>query len=377
MEERFSLKDHLFNEESVGYLASLLADAEQGFPAEDFIARVVAPLPGLELKERITHIAEVLAEFLPPVYSDAAALIRRALPSPLDPTLSDGDFGDFIIAPLGEFVATCGLEPGDYETSISLLLDITQRFSMEGPIRAFIQSYPVETMSILGKWAHHPNYHVRRLVSEGTRPLLPWAPRIQIPPASTIPLLDVLHADSTRYVTRSVANHLNDLSKIDPGLVIETLGRWRLWGRQRDAELAWMTKHSMRTLVKKGHPGAMEFLGFSANPKVEVGPIEVTAPLPVMAGQALEFRFPITARHREPLIVDYLIEFANENRAPRSKVFKLKQVLLEAGNTVVLSKSHRFRAGASTFTLYPGTHRLTIQVNGNATASTEFQLVTE
>lgn len=372
---RFSLKDHLFNRESVTFLASLFHAAEPSFPMTEFINAVMVRLSDLELKERIVYIADVLGQYLPTEFEHAASMIRSALPPRLDPDLADNDFGDFIIAPLGEFVARNGLAPVDYDTSMALLHQITMRFSMEGPIRAFIDAYPEQTMNRLNIWAFDPNYHVRRLVSEGTRPLLPWAKRISLDPTKTIPLLDILHADPTRYVTRSVANHLNDLTKSEPGLVIATLEHWQKWGKQKRPELDWMTRHTLRTLVKKGDSDALAFLGYAPDPDISVGPIQIIEPLgTIRIGDILRFTLSITAHRDEQLLVDYLIEFANEGRPPRSKVFKLKSVNLVAGETVDLVKTHPLRGGASTFTLYPGRHQLILQINGRPFSSLEFEL---
>jgi 3-methyladenine DNA glycosylase AlkC len=369
--ERFSLKDHLFNRESVTRLANMLASADPEFPTAKFIEGVMDGLSPLELKQRVSFITEVLASYLPRDFDESVAIVVAALPAPLDPTLADGDFGDFTIASLGEFVSTRGLE--SFELSMAAIKEITKRFSMEGPLRPFIDSYPGETLAVLTEWATDENYHVRRLVSEGTRPLLPWAPRIGLEPSDTIPLLDLLHADPTRYVTRSVANHLNDIAKSRPELVIDTLGRWRGAAVQDEAELQWMTRHALRTLIKKGQPNAMQMLGYSPQPAVSVGPISL-GPGPVRIGGLLQFEVPITAHSDEKLMVDYVIDFVKKDGSTRPKVFKMKQLAIAGGETNVLGKSHRMPANATTFTLYPGTHRLSLQVNGSSLASTEFLL---
>ncbi len=374
-DERFSLKDHLFNRDTVSRLAGWFVAADAGFSADNFIEEVMAELPSLELKQRISLIADVLANYLPSDFSEAADRILPALPPPLDPNLSDDDFGEFIIAPLGEVVATRGIGPEHRQRSLILLGELTKRFSMEGAIRPFLDLYPEETMAHLTRWAEDQNYHVRRLVSEGTRPLLPWAPRIKLEPGQAIPLLDTLHSDPTRYVTRSVANHLNDISKTDPELVIKTLRRWRKSGQQDAKELAWITRHSLRTLVKEGDPATMEFLGFSPRPDVSVDPISLLHQVPLHIGDVLEFEFGVTARQDEKVIIDYLIDFAKEDGTTRSKVFKLKQTSVARGETKLIKKRHPLRADATTFTLFPGTHRLTIQINGNRFASTIFELV--
>ncbi len=46
------------------------------------------------------------------------------------------------------------------------------------------------TLARLDRWAEDDNYHVRRLVSEGTRPKLPWAKAVTLRHDQTLPLLE-------------------------------------------------------------------------------------------------------------------------------------------------------------------------------------------
>lgn len=369
-EDRFSLKDHLFNREKVSYLGDLLASGVDGFDRLAFEDEIMAEMLDLQLKERIALIARVMSNQLDQDFAVAAGQIRQSLPSPLDPTRNDDDFGDFIIAPFGKFVADHGLETP--EVALPLLRDLTMRFSMEGPIRQFINRNTELTMETLGSWAHDENYHVRRLVSEGTRPRLPWAPRIAIAIEEPVPFLDELHSDPTRYVTRSVANHLNDISKVEPGLTIGRLVAWHEQGRQDPSELAWMTEHALRTLIKKGDPAAMTRLGFRPEADVAVS-IDSLTPT-VIPGDSLEFEVSLKSSASERLLVDYAIEFVKKSGERSTRVFKLRKIMAPAGERVVVAKRHRLRANATTYTLYPGTHRLTIMVNGRSTATREFEV---
>lgn len=373
MNERFSLKDHLFNVEKVSYLGGLLGEAITGFDRARFEATVLERMPELELKQRIALIAEVLGEHLDADFARAAEQIRSALPPPLDPTLADDDFGDFIFAPFGKYVAERGID--HYDVSMDLLKDLTMRFSMEGSVRPFIDHRPNETMRIFELWARDDNYHVRRLVSESTRPTLPWAPRIGLDIRDPLPLLDILHADPTRYVTRSVANHLNDISKIEPAMVIESLDRWSRLGEQAPDELDWMTRHTLRTLLKRGDPDAMRVLGYSPEARVRVGEIALATPV-VCAGESLDFSVDVEAEADELLMVDYAIDFVKKNGERKPRVFKLKKLSLAMEQTTTLRKRHLLRSDATTYRLYPGQHRLSILVNGRESASTEFEVKT-
>ncbi|EAQ01834.1 hypothetical protein OB2597_00415 [Pseudooceanicola batsensis HTCC2597] len=360
----YSLKDQLFNAEKVGYLAGLFRAVDPGFDP-GFEGNCLRRFPDLELKQRIAWIAECLGPALPADFPAAAAMIEAALPPPLDPTRTDDDFGDFIFAPLGDYAVIHGLE--HHRTrALDLLEALTQRFSMEYAIRHFINRWPDETFDRFGAWAGHPNYHVRRLVSEGSRPKLPWGAGIATDPARPLPLLDRLHGDPARFVTRSVANHLNDLSKIDAAPVLATLIRWREEGRQDRRELDWMTRHALRDLVKKGHSGALTLLGYRVEGHIEA---ELALPGTARIGERLDFAVTLRCDEDLPVLVDYVMRCPRPGGKERVKVHRLKMARLGAGRPLTLTKSHRLPADASTYRLHPGPHRIAIQVNGRIRAT--------
>lgn len=369
----FSLKDELFNKQKVQFLAAQFQSADEKFDAAGFIRTVMRVLLKLELKARITHIATVLEQYLDPDFTVAAKQIVAALPPKLDPTHTDDDFGDFILAPLGEYVVRNGCTKKDLKQALKTLKEITQRFSMEDAIRYFINAFPEETLAELEVWSTDKNYHVRRLVSEGTRPRLPWSSRLSVSYQTMVPFLDTLYADPTRYVTRSVANHLNDIAKDDPVLVVETLTRWKRQGRQNPDEFKWLTTHALRTLIKQGDVAALAFLGFTATPPINVSSISCSSKT-VEVGDALHFSVTITAQKATNILVDYCINFKKQNGTSTPKVFKIKTLELAAGESIVLKKRHPFRKNATTFTFYSGVHTVAIQINGTQYAATTFEL---
>jgi 3-methyladenine DNA glycosylase AlkC len=156
--------------------------------------------------------------------------VEAAMPPPLDPTLTDDDFGQFIHAIPGVLAVRHGMSDAHLPRALDLLEAATQRFSMEFYIRPFLNAFPGPVMARLHRLDGARQLPRPRLVSEGTRPTLPWARRIEADPLSMLPLLDALHADPTRYVTRSVANHLNDIAKIAPDRVLATLPTGRRAG---------------------------------------------------------------------------------------------------------------------------------------------------
>jgi 3-methyladenine DNA glycosylase AlkC len=368
------LKDQLFNRDKVARLGGELASVYPQFRADEFIGEVTARLTALELKERIAWIATCLARHLPSDYRQAVGVILRSLPAPNDPALPDGDFGDFIYAPYAAYVAQLGCTAQDLAFSLAALRELTMRFSAEDAIRTFVNAFPDETLSTLLGWAGDEHYHVRRLCSEGTRPRLPWSRKLVVPAATAIPILDKLFCDPTRFVTRSVANHINDISKTDPDLAINTLARWRQSGRQNPSEMAFIVRHATRHLVKGGHPRAMELLGVTSQPRLDV--FNIKMPDQVTVDTALEFSFDIRAHDHIDVIVDYAIRFQGKaGKLTGRKVFKLKRMSLSKGEQVMLTKRHLLRSGMTTRHIYPGRHELEIQINGNSYAKRPFWII--
>lgn len=370
MTESFSLKDHLFNETKVAYLGGLFADAWDGFDREGFQADVMAELLPLELTQRQNLIARVLEQKLPQDLQRSYDIIQAALPAPCDPTLSDDDFGDFIFAPLGDFIVSRGLDAP--AASLPMLAEVTTRFSMEFAIRPFLNTWEEEVFAALDTWVTADHYHLRRLVSEGTRPRLPWGKKVQIDPLRPLPYLDQLHGDKTRFVTRSVANHLNDLAKPHPAEMMDRLERWVSTARQAPKELEWLTKHALRNLIKEGDARAMALLGYRADAPVS-GTI-TASPDPVKINTAVTLDVTLNCPETLPVMVDYVLHFHRPNGKAGRKVHKLKQAKITAGKPLNLKKAHKLKGNASTFTLHPGPHRVELQVNGRIIAETGFEL---
>jgi 3-methyladenine DNA glycosylase AlkC len=301
-----------------------------------------------------------------------ADALEAAMPAILSPDKSDDDFGRFIHAVPGILAVRHGLDQ-HRDRALDLLEAATQRFSMEFYIRPFLNRWPEETLERLRAWVEHDHYHVRRLVSEGTRPRLPWATNIALDPMVPLSLLDRLHADPTRYVTRSVANHMNDLSKLAPDRVVSVLSGWQSTAQQNPKELDWMTRHALRTAVKRGEPGALRLLGY--DPDVSLQVAASVGPDPVRIGDGFTLDIDILSDRDVSAMVDYRILFYRPNGRSGERVFKLKAVKVKAGRAVKLSKFHKLKSNASTFTLHPGQHGVAVQINGVDRAHVDFDLV--
>jgi 3-methyladenine DNA glycosylase AlkC len=296
------------------------------------------------------------------------------LSKPNNPDLSDNDFGDFIYAPYAEYVARNGCTKKYLHRSLNALYEITQRVSAEDAIRYFINAFPKETLKTLLKWSEDSHYHVRRLSSEGTRPKLPWSQKINISVSAPLPILDKLFSDTTRFVTRSVANHLNDLSKTNPELVINILSKWRKSGKQKSKEMDYIILHALRTLLKQGNQKAMKMLGFSHTPHVSL--LQFVVSKQVKMNTALEFSFTVQSEKDTDVLIDYILYFQNKvGKLNGKKVFKLAKMSLTKNIPIIISKKHVLREHMATRKLFRGRHEIEIQINGKSYDKKSFQLV--
>lgn len=373
MAEKFSLKDHLFHSAKISHLAQQIVAVYPKFDTENFHNEVVAAFPALELKARIEHIRTCLRKYLPQDYEKAVNIMLAALPAPLNEDLTDNDFGDFIYAPYNDFVAHYGCKQEYLLFSLSALKEMTKRFSAEDSIRYFLNAFPQETLSMLAKWSKDKNYHVRRLCSEGSRPKLPWAQKINIAVEDALPLLHNLYADKTRYVTRSVANHLNDIAKTKPDLVLQTLKTWKESEQQTPAEMDFIIKHALRTLIKNGNQEALALMGFGDSCNLSLSQLQFDEKVKI--GEALSFSFMINSLETKDLAIDYILHFqSKQGTLSNKKVHKLKAFLAVQQRDTEVRKRHIFRPNMTTRQLYAGTHKVEIQINGTILADFCFEL---
>ena len=227
-------------------------------------------------------------------------------------------------------------------------------------------------MAFIDECSVDSNYPVRRFASEGIRPLLPWAARVTLPLAQIIKVLDTLHADPTRYVTRSVANTLNDISKQNAPLVIRALRKWQKEKLQQANELQSVTRHALRTLTKQGHPDALKLLGFTDSPQVKIA--NVVATKVVRVGGKYEFRCTVRSSAQQKLLISLCIHFLKANGSYSTKVFAIKNLEMRTGESIEASKSQPFKP-ITTRTLYPGLRKAELMINGAVVANNTFELI--
>lgn len=346
-------------------IAAMLAQADASFPAAAFVAHVLDGYDALELMPRARRIAQAMARFLPTHYPDAVRIVLASLGPPAAGVTGQG-MAAFLYLPHTLWLAEQGLEHPAVSTDA--MHAITQRFSGEFGIRPFLDRWPDAMLPVLARWCDDPSPLVRRLVSEGTRPRLPWASRLQVfgrDPSTVEPLLARLRDDPDDAVRRSVANHLNDIGHDDPVRLLRICTEWRVDAppaRQR------LLRHALRTRVKRGDPAALALLGYGGRARVALESAAISPARPVIGAHVeVDAVLRSTARRTQPVLVDLRIGYARapgrDDGSARTRVFKLVAVDLAPGATLPLHKRLSLRQ-MTTRTHHPGRHTVDLLVNG-------------
>lgn len=370
MSENKLFKDY-FDETLAQRLAEQITAVHPQFPTDAFVNQIAPQLDGLEMKARTVVFAQALHNHLPAGFANGWAVLEAALGAEL--TEEGGMFNDgWHYWPIAHFIEVYGLE--DFDAGVQAMYEITKRHTAEFAIRPFLIHHQEEMLVILNDWVKDNNPHVRRLVSEGTRPRLPWAGRLYQfieDPSPTLALLEKLKDDPSEYVRRSVSNHLNDIAKEHPQLVIETCRRWWQDGSEKRR---WIIQRALRTLVKDGNPDALAVLGFGS-PQVALQDFRLS-PQMFHLGEKLNLAFTLqnTADVEQNLVIDFVIHFVKANGKTSGKVFKLKTAVLPPDQSLTIQKNHPIRP-ITTRKYYPGTHRVEIQVNGQIVGERSFELL--
>jgi len=364
---------HKLNHDVVDAVAAALRRAGD-VDAKAFADDAKDGLLDLELKERVRHVIDALHNHLPDDAATAVDVVRRAALGLFDGGKPVEGWGNW---PLIDFVGDKAADDVDaFDDGLEALRQMTHLWSAEFAIRPFYIADVERTLTTVAGWLDDDDEHVRRLVSEGCRPRLPWGMQLKAfrdDPQPVLALLERLKDDDAEYVRRSVANSLGDIAKDHADLVVEVCERWL---QDASAERRWMVKHALRTQVKAGHAGALRVLGFRPDVDVVVEDLEVT-PLDAKVGGALDIRFRLrsTSSRAEALAVDYEVHHVKANGSRSPKVFKLKTLDLDAGKSTKVRKKHSLKP-VTTRTYYPGTHAIAIVVNGAVHARVDFELAT-
>lgn len=355
------LKD-ILGAQALQAIADAGTAASRHFDSPAFLAAASDGLDALSIMERVRHIADALKAALPADYPAALEILGAMAPG-----LTHG----FQAMAVTEYVARQGL--GDFDRSLEALAYLTRFGTAEFAIRPFLAQDAERTLAAMAGWTGSADEHVRRLASEGARPRLPWAarvPALKDDPTRAMPILEALKGDPSPYVRKSVANHLNDIAKDRPDWLLERLEGWT----RDEPGTAWIVRHGLRTLIKKGDPRALALIGVGHGAQIDVRRFSIE-PQVVRLGETIAIAVELisTAPHDQRLVVDYRVHYARAGDRTAAKVFKLRTFELAAGETAALGIRQAIR-DFSTRRHHPGRHEVELIVNGRMMATGAFEI---
>jgi 3-methyladenine DNA glycosylase AlkC len=333
-----------------------------GFDAKRFLKIALAGLDALSLMQRLRRMTHALHATLPAEYRQAVDILR---------TLATRIEHGFATLVLPDYIGQYGQD--DFDVSMDALKYFTAFGSSEFAVREFLRKDPARALAIMEVWSRDESDAVRRLASEGSRPRLPWSFRLDAilnNPSLAAPILENLRSDHSLYVRKSVANHLNDITKSHPEWVLDRLAAWPL----EDAQTAWIARHALRSLIKAGNTRALNVIGAGGIPEVKISKFAVT-PRHVALGERVTLSFNLASKSQENqrLVIDYKLHYVKKSGVTSGKVFKLKELTLGGGQQVSIERSQNIR-DFTTRVHYAGRHEVEILVNGTALAKGFFEL---
>ncbi len=235
----------LFGSNLANLLANKILITYKDFPIKDYVNAISKNSRNLTYSQRVELHADKLYEYLPKNFEKSSQILLSILGEENKKQI--GMFSEFYwVLPIGKFIEKYGLE--NFEISMNAIEEITKRSTGEYAIRPFIQRYPERTLERMEKWAKSPNFHLRRLASEGLRPKLPWAKKLDIfnhNPEPVFKILEILKEDTILFVKKSVANHLTDWLKINQKLTMNLLKRWK---ESKNPHTSWIVKRAIRKI---------------------------------------------------------------------------------------------------------------------------------
>ncbi|MDR7056910.1 3-methyladenine DNA glycosylase AlkC [Pseudomonas koreensis] len=353
----------IFNAQRLQHIADEMSAVYPAFKAKAFLKHAQEGLAELSVMQRMARVSESLHAVLPLDYEDSLHVLRE-----LAPRLNSG----FVSMSLPHYVASYGAHA--FDTSMDALKYFTTFGSSEFAIRYFLRSDLERSLERMHDWTRDDNHHVRRLASEGSRPRLPWSFRLeamQANPKLAAGILDRLRADESLYVRKSVANHLNDVTKVHPEWVLDTIEGWSL----ENKHTAWIAKHALRSLIKQGDVRALTVIGAGAKAEVELLDVKVE-PAVVRLGEPITLSLTVKSMvaHEQRLVIDYAIEYVKANGGVSKKVFKLKTLGLVGFRTEVVRRNQVIK-DFTTRKHFAGRHGVQVMVNGEVLGGAAFEVL--
>jgi 3-methyladenine DNA glycosylase AlkC len=358
----------MYNEQFLRGFGQRIHSVYNAFDTERFVAAAMKePWDELELKARMRQITETLGALLPDRYEDALDILFAI----------DEECIGFPYLFFPDFIEVYGQADEHWALSMKGLERFTGRSSAEFAVRPFLLREPERMMRQMEVWAKHPDEHVRRLASEGCRPRLPWGQALPVfkkDPVPVLRVLELLKADPSLYVRKSVANNLNDIAKDHPSVVLDTARRWKGVHPSTD----WIVRHGCRSLIRKADPEVMALFGYADS--TETAPLTSETVLSVepsvlIIGGSCELHYGLRICEGEPvhIRIEYGIDFVKSGGRTSRKLFLLSDKTVPGGTSLKGTRTHRF-ADLTTRRHYPGEHRIALLVNGREVAHTFLQL---
>lgn len=357
-----------FNKNSVSFLANQIQEQSKDFKKTLFLKDIFLELDKLELKDRVELISKNLNKYLTKNYNENIKILLKTLSQKQDKEVyqQDGIEG-FLVWPYTRYVANYGQD--HFDESLAALIEMSKRFTSEFAIRYFLMRDYKKTMQFLKSNLNDPSHHTRRLICEGTRPNLPWGlkvSKINDNLAANKKILLKLQSDESLYVRKSVANHLNDISRLDKNLFFQIIDEFKKGEHQK-----WIIKKASRSLLKKGDPKALQVNGLDPHLKLDVN-FEIT-PKKIQLGECLNLKLKILSRHNVPkkVLIQYAIHYVKKNNEHSRKVFFIAEKTIT--KELHLDKKIPLKK-VTTREHYPGDHYLDIQINGTLYQRKKFNL---
>lgn len=357
------------NVEAVRFLADKLAEQFSDFDKQRFQRQILPELDAISLTQRVSLLGDAIAKQLPADFREVAPGLHQ-LAANWPVTDNNAGWQQYAIWPLITYAGQAGINKPDL--ALPVLADLTPLFTAEFAIRPYLEQHFEQTYRQMLDWADHEDPHLRRLASEGLRPRLPWGIHLKhIPTEKALALLDKLKDDDSVYVQKSVANHLNDLSKTHPKLILDLCQSW-----QDSATPArqWIIRRALRTLQKQAEPAALKILGYSQDLPLSVDFKLSEKACRIGDSVTMQLLLKNPAAQPQSLLIDYELWLMRGNGRQTAKVFFWNRINLTGQQQIVLIKQQAMQQ-LSTRKLYPGEHKICLRINGQPQTTRIFQLM--